>query len=66
MRFRAPVFIALMLSCATLQGCGSSAETRVDATTTGQELTDLKRAYDEGVITPREYERKRSEILRRR
>jgi hypothetical protein len=47
-----------------LQGCGSSSKSAVKATTTGQELTDLKRALDEGVISKSEYERKRGEILR--
>jgi hypothetical protein len=55
---------ALALGGIGLQGCGSSSKSAVKATTTGQELTDLKRALDEGVISKSEYERKREEILR--
>lgn len=32
---------------------------------TGQQLIDLKAAYDQGVISKSEYERKRKDILRR-
>ena len=32
---------------------------------TGQQLMDLKAAYDQGVISKSEYERKRKDILRR-
>jgi len=31
----------------------------------GQELLDLKKAYDEGVITEREYERAKKDIMRK-
>jgi hypothetical protein len=57
----------LLLMCASLQGCGGGGahtSTTVDATTTGQELTDLKKALDEGVITQKEYDKKREEILK--
>jgi hypothetical protein len=59
----------LLLMSASLQGCGGGGAhttTTVDATTTGQELTDLKKALDEGVITQREYNKKREEILKRK
>jgi uncharacterized membrane protein len=51
----------------SIPGCGSSTDVRThtNATTTGQELLDLKKAYDSGVITKDEYERKREEILDR-
>ncbi|WP_312165756.1 SHOCT domain-containing protein [Phenylobacterium sp.] len=55
----------LSLGAAPLGACGSSTTTQVDTATTGQELVDLKKAYDEGVITKSEYERKRKEILRK-
>ena len=50
----------------SLTGCGgggADVQSDVRATTTGQELTDLKRALDEGVITQEEYEQQRQEIL---
>lgn len=47
-------------------GCGGAdVNTRTTATTTGQELMDLKQAYDSGVISEKEYQRKREEILQR-
>lgn len=47
-------------------GCGGAdVRTQTTTTTTGQELLDLKKAYDSGVITEKEYERKREEILER-
>jgi hypothetical protein len=57
---------ALVLMSASLQGCGGggSTHTEVSTTTTGQELTDLKKALDQGVITQKEYDRKRREILK--
>jgi hypothetical protein len=59
----------LLAMSASLQGCGGGGahtNTTVDATTTGQELTDLKKALDQGIITQREYDKKREEILKRR
>ncbi len=52
----------------SLGGCirgGSKNETQVSTTTTGQELTDLQTAYENGVITAEEYEKKKKEILKR-
>ena len=47
-------------------GCGGTeVRTQSHTTTTGQELLDLKKAYDTGVITETEYENKRKEILKR-
>ena len=31
----------------------------------GQELTDLKKAYDDGIISEKEYERSKERILKR-
>lgn len=47
-------------------GCGGAdVHTQTTTTTTGQELMDLKKAYDTGVISEQEYDRKREEILDR-
>jgi hypothetical protein len=35
----------------------------IRTTTTGQELSDLKKAYDSGAITQEEYEDEREKIL---
>jgi len=43
---------------------GGKTTTNVSGTTTGQELTDLKAALDNGIITESEYEKKRKELLK--
>lgn len=62
--------MAVMASVAaavlSVAGCGGAdVRNQTTTTTTGQELLDLKKAYDTGVITEKEYERKREEILDR-
>jgi hypothetical protein len=65
-----PTSLALALLLG-LAGCGSSskASVTVKGTTTistGQELLDLKRALDEGAISPRDYDKVRAILLDRR
>ena len=52
-----------------LSGCiasiGGGREVTHVQPTRGQELIDLKKAKDQGVITPDEYETKRKQILER-
>jgi len=63
----APVVIALSLGALSLSlaACGGGgATTAIQTQTTGQQLIDLKTALDAGVITQREYDTKRREILR--
>jgi hypothetical protein len=54
---------------AGLTGCvfslGGSKEVTSSHATRGQELIDLKKARDQGAITPEEYEAKRRQILDR-
>jgi len=50
---------------AALSGCGTSQKLQVSGQTTGQELVDLKKAYDAGVITEKEYNNQREAILDR-
>lgn len=62
--------VALVL-LPVLYGCGSSskASVTVKGTTsisTGQELLDLKRALDEGAISPRDYDKVRAILLDRK
>lgn len=58
---------AIVLSALIAGACGSS--TRVDSethtTTVGQELLDLQRAFETGVIDEDEYRRAKKDILRR-
>jgi hypothetical protein len=47
-------------------GCGGGgASVKQSNTTLGQELTDLQAAYDKGIITEKEYERAKKEILKK-
>jgi hypothetical protein len=58
----APVILALSLG---LIACGGGdSTTAIETQTTGQQLIDLKAALDAGVITQREYDAKRRDILR--
>ena len=49
-----------------LTGCGrgSKTTTNVHTATTGQQLTDLQTALDNGLITQKEYDTKRKNILK--
>ena len=57
---------ALVLATLLTTGCGGG-DSKVEASTTtmGQELSDLKKAYDEGIITEKEYEKSKENILDR-
>jgi hypothetical protein len=56
----------LLLSVGTLAGCGGGgADVRATTVSKGQELQDLKKAFDSGAISKKEYERLRSEVIRR-
>jgi hypothetical protein len=51
--------------------CGSSSKATVSvkgstSISTGQELLDLKRALDEGAISPRDYDKVRAILLERK
>lgn len=60
------IAISVVTAVLAAAGCGGAdVRTQTTTTTTGQELMDLKKAYDTGVITEKEYERKREEILDR-
>ncbi|MGB0415993.1 MAG: SHOCT domain-containing protein [Coraliomargarita sp.] len=56
--------LALLTALAFNAGCGSTKTNVESSQTTGQELLDLKAAYDDGIITEKEYERKKKEILK--
>lgn len=65
-----PILLAACVAAATLTltGCGSHSKTttNVSTTTAGQELTDLKAAYEAGAMSAEEYEKKRKQILKRK
>ena len=62
MKFKAILAVSVMLAVA-MSGCVSSSKSRIETQTTGQQLIDLKKALDDGVISKSEYERKRQDIL---
>jgi len=70
MKGRTGIFVAALIAAGILSSCsfGSGDETniRTKSTTTGQELQDLKAAYDKGIITQREYERQKERLLNER
>ena len=58
----AGLFLAMLLTA----GCGGGdSSVQASTTTMGQELTDLKKAYDDGIISEKEYERSKERILKR-
>jgi hypothetical protein len=62
--FRA--LLAAIVVAGALAGCGgggAEARTEVSTVSQGQQLLDLKKAYDSGAMTKDEYERARSKIL---
>lgn len=60
------ITVLLLCSALTVTACGRSAKntTNVSTSTTGQELTDLKTAYEAGAMSEAEYEKKRKQILK--
>lgn len=57
----------LIVALATVSACGggrTKQTTTVNTTTTGQQLTDLKTALDDGAISQEDYEKKRKKILK--
>ena len=64
---RAGLLAVTLIASTGLTGCGGGGAT-MDArtTTTGQELMDLDKAYKEGIITEKEYESKKKEIMKRK
>lgn len=61
----------LTLSCLLIGACGGGGSRPVQNTTTmtttkGGELLDLKKAFDSGIISQREYDKQRQVILDRK
>ncbi len=64
--------IILLICCLSLSlllsacgGGGARSETAITTKTKGQELIDLKEAYDKGAISQDEYEDLKSEVMDR-
>jgi Short C-terminal domain len=59
------VVIILLFSGVGFIGCGGGgAQVKAKQTTLGQELTDLDKAYKEGIITEKEYNKAKKDILK--
>jgi hypothetical protein len=68
MRTGACLLVSLLAAGAMVTACGGDTtrvESETHTTTIGQELLDLDRALDRGLISEREYERTKEDILRR-
>jgi uncharacterized membrane protein len=65
---RVIILVALIAIGTAFAGCGgggAKVETQATTTTVGQELVDLKTAYDKGIINQDEYERLRNKVMKR-
>jgi hypothetical protein len=62
------VLLSLNLSACCIGGGSKEVRTETTSisTTLGEELQDLKAAYDEGIITEKQYNESRERILRER
>lgn len=56
---------ALLLALPACGGGGAKNEITTSNSTMGQELTDLKAAHDQGLISQKEYDRAKKDILKR-
>ena len=64
---RIRLFALMLLVTISLAGCGGGgAKMEARTTTTGQELIDLDKAYQQGLLTEKEYESKKKEIMKRK
>jgi hypothetical protein len=63
---RALLVAGMIVGLAGCWGGGADVRNTNRATTVGQELIDLQKAFDQGLIDQREYDRQRKRILRRR
>ncbi len=62
---RVCVVIILLFYGAGFIGCGGGGtEIKAKQTTLGQELTDLDKAYKDGIITEKEYNKAKNDLLK--
>jgi putative oligomerization/nucleic acid binding protein len=66
MRLRTLSIVGVIALMASLPGCGgggAKVQSEISTTTKGQQLLDLKKAFDNGAINQKEYEEQRKRIL---
>ncbi len=63
---RLSIVVLLVLAAGGCWGGGAEVRNSNHATTVGQELIDLQRAYEQGLLDENEYRKQRRRILRRR
>ena len=58
----------ILLASALMVGCGgggAKVESTTTTTTMGKELMDLNESYEKGIITEKEYEKGKKQIMKR-
>ena len=56
--------IAVSVALTTCGGGGAKVESKTTTTTLGKELLDLDKAYKDGVITEKEYQKAKEQLLK--
>jgi len=56
--------IAATLAGSLLSGCVSSSKTQNSSASVGQQLQDLEKSYNDGIITKKEYDRLKKAIIK--
>jgi len=56
--------IAVSVALTSCGGGGAKVETKTKTTTLGKELLDLDKAYKDGVITEKEYQKAKEQLLK--
>ena len=66
-KMKITIILVLLVICFSIFGCGGGAKVQSEISTTslGQELTDLEKAFEAGVINKKEYERAKKGLIKR-
>lgn len=63
--FRFAFLVMLVLSLTACGGGGADVQSTTNNTTVGQELMDLNKSYEQGIITEKEYKNAKEKIMDR-